>query len=104
MNAEQHKASIAIVFSHPDRELQLLYFEQLTAFKNLFKAAVNEEWEWNAEAKNEFGVAQCQVSMSMDNCSVYNQQNWPSLISFLKPRLIALDQFWEDVKPIFEEL
>jgi hypothetical protein len=104
MNAEQHKASISIVFSHPDRELQLLYFEQFTAFKNLFKAAVNEEWEWNAEAKNEFGVAQCQVSRSMDNCSIYNQQNWPSLISFLKPRLIALDQFWEDVKPIFEEL
>jgi hypothetical protein len=104
MNAEQHKASISIVFSHPDRELQLLYFEQLTAFKNLFKEAVNEEWEWNAEAKNEFGVTQCQVSMSMDNCSIYNQQNWPSLISFLKPRLIALDQFWEDVKPIFEEL
>lgn len=104
MNAEQHKASISIVFAHPDRELQLLYFEQLKAFKNLFKEAVNEEWEWNAEALNEFGVAQCQVRMSLDNCSIYNQQNWPSLISFLKPRIIALDKFWEDVKPIFEDL
>jgi hypothetical protein len=29
--------------------------------------------------------------------------DWPAIISFLKPRIIALDEFWENVKPGFED-
>ena len=28
----------------------------------------------------------------------------PELISFFKPRIIALDEFWDNVKPVFEDL
>jgi hypothetical protein len=31
-----------------------------------------------------------------------NEEYWPEIISFLKPRIIGLDDFWDRVKPGFE--
>ncbi|MFA6276062.1 MAG: DUF4268 domain-containing protein, partial [Pedobacter sp.] len=81
-----------------------LYFEKFKAFKSLFSTAVNEEWDWEQNAMNEFGIPLSQITKTINNVSIYNQQNWPELISFLKPRIIALDQFWTDVKPVFEAI
>jgi hypothetical protein len=36
--------------------------------------------------------------------SVFNKDHWPDLISFFKPRIIALDSFWENAKYGFEDL
>lgn len=33
---------------------------------------------------------------------LYNEQDWPEVISFLKQKLIALDAYWADNKFIFE--
>lgn len=104
MNAEQHKASIAIVIAHTDAETRSLYFEQFKALKQLFNSALGEEWDWEPAAINEYGVGLSQISKTLQGPSIYNQQHWPELISFLKPRIIALDEFWVDVKPIFEAL
>ncbi|TKC08262.1 DUF4268 domain-containing protein [Pedobacter polaris] len=104
MNAEQKKATISIDITHSDEETRLLFFEQFKAFKLLFTDAVHEEWEWEQQAFNEYGVALSQISIAVTGLSIFNQQNWADLISFLKPRIIALDQFWTDVKPIFEAL
>jgi hypothetical protein len=104
MNAEQHKAIISIEITHPNQEIRNLYFEQFKAFKSLFSAAINEEWDWEQNAINEFGIPLSQITKTINNVSINNQQNWPALISFLKPRIIALDQFWTDVKPVFEAI
>ena len=104
MNAEQHQAVIAIELTHGDEETRNQYLEQFKALKLLFAAAVNEEWDWEESTSNEFGVPMSRISKTLNDVSIYNQQHWPELISFLKPRIIALDQFWVDVKPIFEDL
>ncbi|WP_379093239.1 DUF4268 domain-containing protein [Pedobacter sp. UC225_65] len=104
MNAEQHQAIIAIELTHGDEETRNQYLEQFKALKLLFGAAVNEEWDWEESTSNEFGVPMSRISKTLNGVSIYNQQHWPELISFLKPRIIALDQFWVDVKPIFEDL
>ena len=104
MNAEQKKTSISIDITHGDLETRKLFFEQFVAFKKIFSDVVNEDWNWELNAVNEYGVPLSQISTTIHDLSIFNQQNWPALISFLKPRIIALDQFWTDVKPVFEDL
>ena len=104
MDAGQYKTIISIHIQHQDTATRKQFFDQFLALKNIFNDTLNEEWEWDLNAVNEYGVPQAQISKSIDGLSVFNQQQWPALISFLKPRIIALDQFWTDVKPIFEQL
>jgi uncharacterized circularly permuted ATP-grasp superfamily protein len=35
--------------------------------------------------------------------NVMDKNTWPEIISFLKPRIIALDAFWTNIKPAFED-
>ncbi|RZJ77103.1 MAG: DUF4268 domain-containing protein [Flavobacterium sp.] len=104
MDADQYKSVISINIQHQDATTREQFYDQFLALKNIFNDVVNEEWEWELNAVNEYGVPQAQISKSITNLSVFNQQHWPELISFLKPRIIALDEFWTDVKPIFEQL
>ncbi len=104
MNADQRETSISIDITHPDVETRNVFYNQFMAFKTLLDDALGEEWDWQIEVVNDFDVPLSKISKSLPNSSIYNQQNWPTLISFLKPRIIALDQFWTDVKPIFESI
>ncbi|MES2650119.1 MAG: DUF4268 domain-containing protein [Bacteroidota bacterium] len=102
MDVTQNEATISITITHADQEIRKLYFEQFMAFKLLFFDALTEEWEWEENKVNEFGAPFSCISKTLTEVSIFNQMQWPSLISFLKPRIIALDQFWVDVKPVFE--
>jgi hypothetical protein len=104
MDANQKQSIIAIAITHSDLSLRQLYFEQFESLKSLFAEAMGEEWHWELNTTNDFGAPLAQISKTLSGVSIYNQQDWPTLISFLKPRIIALDQFWEDVKPIFEAI
>ncbi len=104
MNAEQKHTTIAIEVTAVDEIIRSIYFEQFEAFKTLLNDALGEEWEWEANVINEFGAPLSRISKTLNGSSIFSQENWPTLISFLKPRIIALDQFWNDVKPVFEGL
>ena len=104
MNAEQKQTTISIDITHQNSTDRILFFEQFTALKLLFNNAVSEEWQWQKDAVNDYGVPLSQISTHIEGVSIFNQQHWPEIISFLKPRIIALDEFWTEVKPIFEEL
>lgn len=104
LDATQKQASIAIVLAHPDISIRHLYFEQFEAYKTLLTTNLGEEWQWKQNDVNDFGIAQSSISYTLNNINIYNQQHWPIIISFLKPRIIALDDFWSNVKPIFQAL
>ena len=104
MDAEQKYASIAIEIAHPDAGVRALLFEQFEAFKLILEEALNESWDWQPTATNNFGKEVARIECVLPKLSVYNQQQWPDIIAFLKPRIIALDEFWVDVKPVFEDL
>ncbi|WP_343533023.1 DUF4268 domain-containing protein [Pedobacter sp.] len=104
MDAEKKHASIAIEIAHPDEGVRALLFEQFEEFKRLLENTLNEEWDWQPQASNAFGKQVARIELLLPNVSVYNQQQWPDIIAFLKPRIIALDEFWVDVKPVFEDL
>lgn len=104
MDAEKKHASIAIEIAHPDEGIRELFFEQFQEFKLLLENALNEQWDWQASVANSYDKQVARIEMVLPNVSVYNQQQWPDLIAFLKPRIIALDEFWTDVRAVFEDL
>jgi hypothetical protein len=102
MKAEQEFASIGIELGHKDEELQELYFEQFKELKSLLKTSIGEDWEWKLHSKNEVGQVVSKIEKVITGVNVMEEYYWPEIISFLKPRIIALDEFWDNVKPAFE--
>lgn len=102
MKAEREFASIGIEIGHADEELQELYFDQFLQFRKMLESILGEEWDWKLLDQNEFGQPVSRIEKILPNVNVMNTDDWPAIISFLKPRIIALDEFWENVKPGFE--
>lgn len=104
MDVDNKKAVISIQLAHPDTGIRHLIFNQFEEFKAMLSATLNEEWDWIQDATDEFGKTVSLITTELGNVNIYNQKHWPELISFFKPRIIALDEFWDNVKPVFEDL
>jgi hypothetical protein len=104
MDADNKKATIAIELSHKDAGLRPLYFDQFKELKHLLKAELNEEWIWQENAVDQYGKQSSRIYTELSGINLFNKADWPQLISFFKPRLIALDAFWSNVKYQFEML
>ncbi|GGI29308.1 DUF4268 domain-containing protein [Pedobacter mendelii] len=104
MDVNNKMAIISIQIAHPDADIRELVFNQFEEFKLMFTNSVGTDWNWIINATGENGKTVSQISTILENVNIYNKQNWPELISFFKPKLIALDEFWDNVKPVFENL
>ena len=104
MNADNKTASIAIEIIHKDEALQALYFEQFQQVKNIFQSTLNEDWFWLLHTTDDTGKTISRIYTSIENVNIFNKEDWPQLISFFKPRIIALDEFWSNVKYGFEAM
>ena len=104
MNADNKKASIAIELTHKDEDIQALYFEQFDQLKKLLHNSLQEEWTWLLHIRNEHGKVISRIYTEIEQVSVFKKEDWPLLISFFKPRIIALDEFWSTAKYVFEAM
>jgi hypothetical protein len=103
MRADRDYASIGIELGHADVELQELFFDQFKELKNLLQSSLQEEWEWKLHAQNDMGQTVSKIEKILHGINVMEKEDWPKIITFLKPRIIALDEFWDNVKPGFED-
>jgi hypothetical protein len=104
MEAAKKSASIAIEIAHPDAGIQELFFEQFLELKSVLHSVLDEEWEWQLHTTDENGKTVCRILKVLGGVSIFNKNDWPALISFFKPRIIALDEFWSDAKYAFDAL
>ena len=104
MHADNKKAMIGIELTHKDKDIQQIYFEQFLQFKSLFDNSVNEDWRWQLDGCDDHGKIISRIYKEKQGASIFEKQDWPELISFFKPRIIALDEFWSNVKYAFELL
>lgn len=95
-------ASIAIEITHTDPELQQEYFQRFVQLQTLFNETVGAEWNWESDVKDENGRSISSIYTEISNVNIFNKADWPALISFFKPRIIALDEFWNQVKHGFD--
>ena len=104
MDADNKKAFIAIEIVHPDSGMQELYFEQFVQLKNIFENIVGDDWTWSLHTSDDNGRAISRIFKQINGVSVFNKADWPALISFLKPAIVALDDFWSNARFAFESL
>jgi hypothetical protein len=102
MQADNKLASISIDITHPDTELQELFLEQFATYKTLLNSTLGEEWEWQLHVVDQYGKIVSRIYTELQPVSIFKQEDWPKLISFFKPRMIALDEFWSTAKYAFE--
>ena len=104
MSADKKSASIGIELSHPDADIQALYYEQFLELKKVLQFYTEEPWKWEPQVSDEFGKTISRIYTDISPVNVFNQDDWPKIISFLKPRIIALDEFWSNARCTFEAL
>ncbi len=104
MEADNKKASIAIELTQNDPGIRELYFEQFLQLKEMLRDAVNEEWIWVQQSTDLNGRSVSRIFTELPGVSIFQKKDWPDIISFLKPRIIGLDEFWSNVKYGFEAL
>jgi len=102
MDADNSKASIAIEMRHRDRQTQQHYFEKLAQAKELFHQTMGENWRWQLHDTDDDGRLVSRVSTQINNVNILDTKDWPAIISFLKPRIVALDIFWNMIRESFE--
>jgi hypothetical protein len=103
MDAGSGSATISISIEHRLPEIRHQYFDQFLALKKILQATLDEEWDWHRDIPLDNRIVSC-IEKTLLNISVLNKNHWPELISFFKPRLIALDSFWQDAKWSFDGL
>ena len=104
MQVGRQSAIISISLEHHDEGVRELYFQQFEEFKTLLHATLEEEWEWQRNALITEQKVISRIYKEVHGISLFNKQHWPELISFFKPRIIALDRFWENARYSFEAL
>lgn len=104
MQADNRQASIGIELLHPDAGIRELFFEQFLELRTLLHETLGEEWIWEAEAIDAQGIPVSRIYTELRPANIFSRDGWPALISFFKPRLLALDAFWADAQWSFEAL
>ena len=104
MEADAHRASIGIELTEPDAGIRALFFEQFEELKPLLHEALGETWTWEAAATDVHGLPMSRIYEELAPVNLFSRDDWPTLISFFKPRLMALDAFWSDAQYTFEAL
>jgi len=102
MDADSKHAGIAVEMRHPDPLQQQHYFEKFRQMESLFNQTMGEKWHWQLSVMDEDNKPVSRISTKLTGVNVFNNNDWPAIISFLKQRIIALDAFWNLVKEGFE--
>lgn len=101
-NVDRKFAEVMIQIDHPDPEIRTLIWEQFEMYENVLSSYIGEEWIWTATDFDEEGKEISTIRIRLDQVSIYRESDWPEIISFLKERMIHLDEFWVDHKESFE--
>jgi len=104
LQADTRQAAIGIELTHPDAGIRELFFEQFRELQPLLHAALGEKWTWAPAAEDAHGTPLSRIYRELRPANLFDRADWPALISFFKPRLIALDAFWADAQWSFEAL
>jgi hypothetical protein len=102
MDADNQKATIAIELRHTDTQKQQFYYEQFVALKKVLEDITTEKWKWELLTVDEDNKQVTRIGTTLPGVNIFTQADWPAIISFLKPRILALDTFWASVKDNFE--
>ena len=102
MDADKKSAFVAIEIFLKDTMLQHQYFEIFNSFANRLKeiAGNNFQFDRNCFVDQKGNISK--IGVVLKNINIFKQDDWPTIIAFLKQHIIGLDAFWAEYKPAFE--
>lgn len=103
MMADSKTAKIGISLTHKDPVLQEIHFNKLVKLKNMLNQVMGEEWQWQLLTTDGYGKMISEIYTTLPQVNILNKADWPAIISFFKPRIIAFDQFWCEYKYALED-
>ena len=101
MDADQYHVAIAIEVRNPDSVQREELYNKLQALSSIFTETAGNDWKWEKTVLDQNGQAISRISQVIVDVNVYNKTDWPAIISFLKPKMLDLDRFWDLVKESF---
>lgn len=104
LHADGRRALISIELTHPDAGIRELFYEQFREVRRWLEEATGEIWTWEPTAQDSNGQPIARIYQELAPVNLFNREDWPQLISFFKPRLVALDAFWSTAQYAFDEL
>jgi len=102
MDADAKDATIAIELTHADAYTRMAYYHQFEQLKHVLHETLGEPWQWQPDATDEYGKPTSRISTTLTGINIYNNNDWPQIISFFKPRIIAFDEFWSMTRYSFD--
>lgn len=102
MQQRERNVRIAIELTNPNIIVHTQEFEQLCELKKEFYNICGDDWIWTKIATDANGITCSSISRDIKNVNILKEEDWPSIISFLKIRIISLDNFWNNYKYIFQ--
>ena len=102
MDADTGKTSIALELLQKDETLRLNNYAQVQLYRKLLELSLENKWKWEENYLDENGNKGSRVIQTLNGVNIFNEEDWPAIISFLKPRLIALDGFWSQIKDLLD--
>lgn len=99
---DKNSASVCLDFENKDediKELQLAQFEEL---KTVFNNTMPTNYLFEQVIIDNRIIDR--FSVTIGNCSLFNETTWPEMFAFYKTHVIAFDNFWTNFKELFLEL
>lgn len=104
MDVDNNSAAIAIVLAQSDAEARQICYNRLVRLKHVLHEVLGEEWHWQPVVTDEYGKLTSRIGTELPGVNICKHEDWPQIISFFKPRIMALDAFWSLVRDGFEQL
>lgn len=102
MEAGNQQATIAIEIRNKDTYERESYYNHFLSLKTLLENETGYQWDWDKDLLLHHTQVISRISQSLSPVHITKEADWPVIIGFLKPRIMALDKFWESVKDSFE--
>ena len=102
MDADKESAFVAIEIFLKDTMLQHQYFEIFDNFAKQFEQTAGKGWRFERDHFIEHKGNLSSITVELKNVNIFRQDNWPTIIAFLKQHIIGLDAFWAEYKAAFE--
>ena len=96
-------ATVAIELTHPAVPDRLTALEKLVSLKPVFSEMVSGTWAWQETVYDETGQPISRIVIQKEDVNIFDKNDWPAIISFLKQHLMALDAFWHMARDYFED-
>lgn len=98
LDAYKNHASASIEITHPLTDARHTVYNNFIVNRNFFEQSMREAWHWQQDFYDEHGRAISRIYTTLHGVNVLNKADWPAIISFLKDRIIQLDEFWSVIK------